>query len=300
MDRIAVILYHIDVAKIHSEESGGGHRWRNVAPDPLFSGVSFHVLCAYRMELGTEWVRGFHRTHYDRLYFVEDGAALLEFDGGVVDLMPGCLYLVPAHTRHRHACDDRIVMSWCHFQAEAEAGIDLLELLRVPPELAVVDAAAVASDFGELVDAMCIEAGWGMLSRANLLLRLLMPFLQAADDSDLREARTRYLPVLRFIDGDPGRPVTLDQLAALMNLSTEHFCRSFSRDLHLSPMRYVMRKRIQRAQHLLCQTDLKQHRIGEQCGFGDPYHFSKSFKRISGMTPSEYRRHYRQGAGDAG
>ncbi len=146
-------------------------------------------------------------------------------------------------------------LSWCHFQAEAEAGIDLMELLRAPRKLAASDPTEVAGEFARLVEAMDIEAGWGMLRRANILLRLVMPFLQAADDSELRETRTRYLPVLRFIDEDPGRRVTLGKLAGLMGLSTEHFCRSFSRDFHLSPMRYVMRKRIQLFEEF--QADLR-------------------------------------------
>ena len=280
------------MARILPEEHGGGHRWKNVAPDPVFSGVTFHVLCAYRMELGPEWVCGSLRTHYDRLYHVESGGALLEFDDGVLELRPGFLYLIPANLLHRHSCGHRIVMSWCHFQAEAEGGIDLFELLRTPRELAVDSPPPVTRGFSDLVQAMRIESGWGMLYRANLLVNLLMPFLRAADEGTFRATRAHYLPVLQYIDRHLGEPLTLEMLARRMGLGTEHFCRSFSRDFHLSPMRYVMRKRIQLAQHLLCQTDWKHLRIGEHCGFGDQYHFSKTFKRVSGMTPSDYRNHY--------
>jgi AraC-like DNA-binding protein/mannose-6-phosphate isomerase-like protein (cupin superfamily) len=295
MDMLARILYEIDMSKIPPHEQGGGRRWENIHPDPVFSKVSFHVLCAYRTELDATWRCEFRRTHYDRLYFVEDGAALLEFDDEALELTPGRLYLIPANTLHRHSCPRRVVISWCHFQAEAEGGADLFELLRIPRSLSPAAPERAASDFADLARAMEIRHGWGMLRRANLLLTLLMPFLRAADESAFRATRSRYLPVLQFIDAHLADPLTLDMLAGRIGRSAEHFCRSFSRDFHLPPMRYVMRKRIQVAQRLLCRTDLKHHEIGERCGFPDPYHFSKAFKRLSGTTPTEYRRHYREG-----
>jgi len=282
------------VSEIPPHEQGGGQRWTNIHPDPVFSHVSFHVLCAYRTELNAEWHCQFRRTHYDRLYYVEDGTGLLEFDDETLVLTPGRLYLIPANLLHRHSCPQRILVSWCHFSAEAEGGIDLFELLRVPNTLAAMDPRQVETDFAALAAAMAIEQGWGMLRRANLLLSLLMPFLQAADESSFRATRSRYLPVLRFIDSHLADPLTLESLAGQLGCSVEHFCRSFSRDFHLPPMRYVMRKRIQLAQHLLCRTDMKHHEIGEHCGFTDPYHFSKAFKRLSGTTPTEYRRLYRR------
>jgi AraC-like DNA-binding protein len=295
MDGIGGDLYEIDaMSKIPPHEHGGGRRWENIHPDPVFSKVSFHVLCAFRTELDASWTCRARRTHYDRLYYVEDGTALLELDAESLELAPGRLYLIPANALHRHSCPRRVVISWCHFKAEAEGGTDLFELLRVPHSLDAEHPEGTASDFAQLATAMGITAGWGMLHRANLLLTLLMPFLRAADESSFRATRSRYLPVLQYIDTHLADPLTLDMLAGQIGCGIEHFCRSFSRDFHLPPMRYVMRKRIQLAQHLLCRTDMKQHEIGEQCGFPDPYHFSKAFKRLSGTTATEYRRHYRR------
>ena len=294
MDGLARILYEIDVKQIPPHERGGGRQWENIHPDPVFSKVSFHVLCAYRTELDRSWTCPFRRTHYDRLYFVEEGAALLEFDDAVLDLLPGRLYLIPANTLHRHSCPERVVISWCHFQAEAEGGIDLFELLRVPRSLDADPLDTTRATFAGLVEAMALRTGWAILHRANLLLSLLMPFLRAADESSFRATRSRYLPVLQFIESHLAEPLSLDMLARRFGRSVEHFCRSFSRDFHMPPMRYVMRKRIQLAQHLLCLTDLKHHEIALRCGFPDPYHFSKSFKRLSGTTPTHYRHLYRR------
>jgi AraC-like DNA-binding protein len=202
--------------------------------------------------------------------------------------------LIPANTLHRHSCPERVVISWCHFLAEAEGGIDLFELLRVPRSLDAAPLDAARATFAGLVEAMALRTGWAILHRANLLLSLLMPFLRAANESSFRATRSRYLPVLQFIEARLAEPLTLEMLAARFGRSVGHFCRSFSHDFHLPPMRYVMRKRIQLAQRLLCRTGLKHHEIARRCGFSDPYHFSKTFKHLAGVTPTEYRRQYRR------
>lgn len=270
-------------------EQGGRFRWRNLPHDLVYSGVSFHVLCAYRMKFGPEWARKSIRTHYDRLYYVESGEALLEIDESSVTMEPGNLYLIPANALHRHSCDDHVVINWCHFQAEAKSGIGLFELLRTSREFLASAPDVVQAEFLKLVDAMKIKEGWGALQRSHILLGLLMPFLEQADESALRARRANYLPVFQYIESHLNQHLTLKVLAQQMSLSPAHFCRIFSRDFDLSPMRYIMQKRIQLAQHLLCQSAMKHYEICERCGFSDPFHFSKTFKQTVGLTPSDYR-----------
>ena len=242
------------------------------------------------MKFGPEWARKSIRTHYDRLYYVESGSALLKFDETVLTMDPGNLYLIPANALHRHSCDDHIVINWCHFQAETKSGIGLFELLRTPPVFSVPKPDVVQQDFLKLLQAMEINEGWGTLQRTQILLGLLMPFLELADESSLRVNKANYLPVFRYIDSHLNQRITLEILARQMGVSSEHFCRIFSRDFDLSPIRFVMHKRVQLAQHLLCQSDMKHYEICERCGFSDPFHFSKTFKQTAGLTPSDYRR----------
>ncbi|NWK56205.1 AraC family transcriptional regulator [Verrucomicrobiaceae bacterium N1E253] len=274
---------------ISQEEAGGGYRWRNIPYDPLFSGASFHVLCGYRMQLGREWKNQSVRTHYARLYYVEEGEAVLEFDDEVLRLRPGYLYLIPSNVFHRHRCEESITLMWCHFRAEMHDGIGLFEMLRVPRELKVESRQEVESNFRELLAAMEVHSGWGELKRTQQLLGLLMPFLAADSDSLLRHDRASYLPVFRYLDSHLHEGLGLDVLAEQMGLSPEHFCRVFKRDFQVTPMRYVMRRRVHLAQQLLCQTNLKHYDISDRCGFSDTYHFSKVFKQMVGVTPSAYR-----------
>ena len=83
--------------------------------------------------------------------------------------------------------------------------------------------------------------------------------------------------------------VTAD-LAALAKLSTFHFCRAFRESFGESPHQYVMRRRIERAQGLMLQTNLPLAQIAIQCGLADQAHLNRSFRRFVGQRPAEWRR----------
>ncbi|MEQ1840448.1 MAG: helix-turn-helix transcriptional regulator, partial [Verrucomicrobiales bacterium] len=79
-------------------------------------------------------------------------------------------------------------------------------------------------------------------------------------------------------------------LAALAKLSVPHFNRLFRKVLRLSPMEYVLSLRVQEAQRLLSTTQSSLSEIAAATGFYDQSHFTKRFRRVTGMTPSEYRK----------
>jgi AraC family transcriptional regulator len=79
-------------------------------------------------------------------------------------------------------------------------------------------------------------------------------------------------------------------LAGLAKQSVYHFCRAFRESFDESPHKYVMRRRIERAQGLMLQTNLSLAQIATECGLADQAHLNKSFRRFVGESPSAWRR----------
>jgi AraC-like DNA-binding protein len=79
-------------------------------------------------------------------------------------------------------------------------------------------------------------------------------------------------------------------LAGLIKQSVYHFCRAFRESFNESPHRYVMRRRIERAQGLMLQTNLSLAQVAIECGLADQAHLNKSFRRFVGESPSAWRR----------
>ena len=84
-------------------------------------------------------------------------------------------------------------------------------------------------------------------------------------------------------------PWTLDRLAKLCHLSTEHLRRLCRRELGRSPMHQVIYLRMQRAARLLATTEDKIETIAHAIGYENPFVFSTTFKKWIGWRPSDYR-----------
>ena len=99
--------------------------------------------------------------------------------------------------------------------------------------------------------------------------------------------------VSRFIDRNLASPLPMDKLAGVVNLSRCHFCRAFKKSLGVSPHAYVMRKRMEKAQELMLGTDEPLVQIALACGLASQSHLCQIFRRVTGCSPSAWRRHYR-------
>jgi AraC family transcriptional regulator len=87
---------------------------------------------------------------------------------------------------------------------------------------------------------------------------------------------------------------SLSELATLVGLSAEHFCRAFSQSTGLPPHRWLTRLRLERARVLLEQPGpVSVAEIASAAGYSDPSYFARAFKRATGATPLAYRRERR-------
>lgn len=87
--------------------------------------------------------------------------------------------------------------------------------------------------------------------------------------------------------------VTLDELAQVAGLSACHFSRAFKQTMGVSPHRYLMLRRTERAAQLIRETSRPLTEIAFEVGFSDQSHFTRMFARLLGMTPGAYRQKHR-------
>jgi AraC family transcriptional regulator len=86
--------------------------------------------------------------------------------------------------------------------------------------------------------------------------------------------------------------VDLNTIAAQASLSPYYFTRQFTAMIGMPPYRYLIMLRIQRAAMLLRESDLTVTQILHRVGFHSPSHFTTTFRRHMGMSPTAYRRRY--------
>ena len=87
-------------------------------------------------------------------------------------------------------------------------------------------------------------------------------------------------------------PYNAGQTAAAVGLSQSHLRALFEKWLGESPGRFHMRCRIDLAKRLLTQQRLSAIEVATHLGFADVHHFSRAFKRMSGLSPTQYLRQH--------
>jgi AraC family transcriptional regulator len=99
----------------------------------------------------------------------------------------------------------------------------------------------------------------------------------------------RLRTVLDHIHTHLEESLTVVELAGMVRMSPQHFANLFRQSTGLAPHRYVLRRRIERAEHLLSTTNLSLADITLESGFASQSHFTDVFRKTLGTTPRRYR-----------
>lgn len=96
--------------------------------------------------------------------------------------------------------------------------------------------------------------------------------------------------VVNYIEQNLPRELRLAEVSAVIHMSPYHFAHLFKERTGVSPYRFVLQQRVEEARTLLAVPTLPIAVVARSVGFRTPSHFSTTFRRITGFTPSGYRR----------
>ncbi|MBT1157252.1 helix-turn-helix transcriptional regulator [Aminobacter anthyllidis] len=164
----------------------------------------------------------------------------------------------------------------------------------------------------ESIQRIGVELGAGSGSNLNQLRNTLgesifLAYFHEAQMSEQERLTPRSVLRARFyIDENYEKEITVQRLAALVGVTPQHLVSSFRKHISTTPMRYLWQVRASRGHSLLLQTALPISDIAYQCGYKNPFHFSRQISEQFGMSPRQVRENkgYRvasdvaEGAGD--
>jgi len=145
-----------------------------------------------------------------------------------------------------------------------------------------------AVSLGGMADRLYVES---LVAQLAVLMGRRHSSASAATSIPPSSGLTRHQArlVLDYIECHLSREVTLGELARIAGLSLHHFARMFKRTVGAAPHRYVLERRMERAKGMLRNARVSLVEISLSTGFSSQSHFTSTFRRLVGATPTEFQ-----------
>ncbi len=166
-------------------------------------------------------------------------------------------------------------------------GIVLNTLLRKAVESAAVHPIhidAISSQYARRIESITSESGC-----ISLYKEMVRKYCLLVKNHSLKGYSLLVRKVITRIDYDLTADLSLKVQAEYLNVNPSYLSTLFKKETGMTLTEYINRKRIENALLLLNSTDMQIQMIAQYCGITDVNYFTKTFKKIVGKTPKEYR-----------
>ncbi len=130
---------------------------------------------------------------------------------------------------------------------------------------------------------------------SNILKRLEHTFLSTHEMLSAEQKLPSYSSseiaalIKKYIEQNYQKPIDLNIIADHFSFSPSYLTKIFVKHTNITPSKYILNYRISIAKQLLGDFSLNINTIANMVGYTDPFHFSKTFKQVAGMSPASYR-----------
>jgi len=250
------------------------------------------------------------RITYDHeLVLMLSGTASIAIGGQTLNVEPGSLLCIPPFTPHSFqaaASSSHVAVhfDFCTFGPDVldEAdGREPYEIVwpggRTPPTAtSLAPGHWIEQTLRDIVERHADEADpLSAIEASCRLARILAQMLRWGDPTIeasgvvSRVNQDRMARVLAHIAANLASPLTIEELTLIADIARSRFVTLFREATGDSPQQYIQQRRIAEARRLLADPTLQIKQIAAMTGFDDRFYFSKVFRRVDGLTPTQYR-----------
>lgn len=245
----------------------------------------------------SDWHSVVHSHAFSELFFVTGGSGKFMYNGQTTPLRANDLLIINPYVNHTEFSQQEDPLEYIVL------GIDGLRFStpggeeHTPAIYRLKSAPAIGTYIRQLF-CEAKEQALGYESVCKFLLDIILTLILR--QQELRIAITSSPHIQPFcagvkahIDAHFKDNIDLDTLALIAKQNKYYLAHAFSQAYGISPMRYLMKRRIDESMYLLASTSMPVYDISDIIGFSSPSHFSQAFKRMTGCTPNAYRKSHK-------
>ncbi|MBE9141477.1 helix-turn-helix transcriptional regulator [Nodosilinea sp. LEGE 07088] len=211
--------------------------------------------------------------------------------------LPGASTICPLHARYFLYWDSPLEIIFLSLASEV-LSLNAAEILgstgvKLVPRFGVQDQLIYQIGLALLAELRAPGFGshWYAETMATALAVHLLRYYSASESDapgGYSFSQPKMKQVVDYINDNLEQDLRLKELAAIAQLSQFHFCRAFKQVVGVSPHRYLICQRIERAKTLLHSGDMSIGAVAIACGFNHQSHLHRHFKRLTGVTPKVF------------
>lgn len=237
-------------------------------------------------------VKEFYKIHY-----IHKGKGIFEVGGKTYELHKGQGFVICPNTLVYYKADkeDPWEYSWVAFQGiKAEGLLKQAGLLDEFPIFDSPNEEIIDNCLKEMLKSDNINHGRSAYLKGYLYIIFAQHIEQAGMASssknviDMKENYVRK--AIEFIEKNYDKRINVETLAEHLNINSKYLWRLFHMYLNVSPVKYIMNIKVEKACELMINSSLSIADISRSVGYDDALQFSKMFKNIKGISPSFYRK----------
>ncbi|GAB3271802.1 AraC family transcriptional regulator [Larkinella harenae] len=292
---------------IRKKEGFAGQR-SCVLPSDLKKQVAVHPLCEtlYITDIGYYPKAAFHDRERRKgspqhiLIYCVQGEGWYFLNEQKYSVKPNQMFILPAELAHRYGTDARNpwTIYWLHFTgSRAHHFLDFLKSDRDKPEhdFAPVTVSPQPERFQLFDDILAhVEMSFNLdnvIYANSSLARFLATFNTAVYNPNtlVQPENDPVSRTISFMKENLSKSLSLEELAQVAGMSASHYSAVFRAKVQSAPINFFTFLKIQEACRLLENTRFRIKEVAYQIGYSDPYHFSRVFSHVMGVSPREFR-----------
>lgn len=231
------------------------------------------------------------------LHFVEEGKVCVEFDGSRAQLQQGDLFcLFPGRTYNYRMlpADATLQMRWIALDGDRVR--PLLERAGLKPEMPVMTdryTGTVKQSVEQLIHALAEAQKWTQSRSLRLYSLVYALFAGLIPDSPVPHTAKPVAWIrecMDFMELHATEGITVQQVADFAGVHRSYFSGVFTAQVGISPVKYILNIRMEKAQRLLRETDATITEIALSLGYPSLYTFTRAFKNCFNVSPLAVRK----------